>query len=360
MNSIQYALDATETAERSVQRSQQKSAVQDNQKKSRMKAVLFHQYGSPDLLEVADVPKPTPQENEVLVHIHAASVNAGDWHLMRGEPFLVRLGTGLRSPKIPILGADIAGRVEAVGSTVTQFQPGDDVFGDISGSGFGAFAEYVAVPQEALVRKPAGSTFAQAAAMPAAALTALQGLREHGQIQPGQKVLVNGASGGVGTFAVQIAKALGAEVTGVCSTGKVEMVRSIGADHVIDYTQEDFTQNGQRYDLILATGGTQSISAYKRALAPQGRYVMIGGSSMAQFYQAMFLGPWLSMAGNQKISLMMLKPNQADLAYVKELFESGKVTPVLDTHYALSEVPEAIRYLEAGRAQGKVVIDMAS
>ncbi|MEZ4862775.1 MAG: NAD(P)-dependent alcohol dehydrogenase [Caldilineaceae bacterium] len=325
-----------------------------------MQAIVFHQYGSPDVLELAEVPKPTPKDNEVLVKIHAASANAGDWHLMRGEPFLIRLGAGLRKPKTKILGADIAGRVEAGGNRVTQFQPGDDVFGDISGHGFGAFAEYVAVPAEALVRKPAHCTFEQAAAVPAAALTALQGLRDHGELQPGQKVLINGASGGVGTFAVQIAKALDAEVTGVCSTRKVEMVHTIGADHVIDYTKEDFTQSGERYDLILAVGGAQSLSAYRRALTPTGNYVMIGGSSMTQFYQAMLLGPWLSMTGSQKMTLMMVKPNQKDLAFVAELLETGQVTPVIDKQYALAEVPAAIRTLEAGRVQGKVVINLGN
>lgn len=324
-----------------------------------MNAIVLHQYGSPDVLNLEEVPKPTPKENEVLVKVHATSVNAGDWHLMRGDPFLIRLGAGLRKPKTKLLGADVAGQVEAVGSNVTQFRPGDAVFGDLSRYGFGAFAEYVAAPEDAFVLKPANHSFAQAAAVPEAAVTALQGLRDHGQIQPGQTVLINGASGGVGTFAVQIAKALGAEVTGVCSTGKVEMVRSIGADHVIDYTQEDFTQNGRHYDLILAVGGDVPISAYRRALSPQGRYVMIGGSSMKQLFQAMFMGPWLSMTGSQKLGLMLVKPNQQDLAFVAELLETGKVVPVIDKAYPFSDLPDAIRYLEAGRAQGKVVINVA-
>ncbi|MEM7128832.1 MAG: NAD(P)-dependent alcohol dehydrogenase [Chloroflexota bacterium] len=321
-----------------------------------MKAVVFHQYGSPDVLQFDEVQKPIPKENEVLIKVHAASVNAGDWHLLRGDPFLIRLGYGVRKPNVNILGADVAGIVEAVGSQVTQFQPGDEVFGDTSPSGFGAFAQYVSAPEDAVVLKPANLTFKQAAAVPSAAITALQGLRDHGQIQVGQKVLINGASGGVGTYAVQIAKAFGAEVTAVCSTRKVDMVRSIGADHVIDYTQEDFTQNGQRYDLILAVGGTRSIFDYKRALNPNGRYVMVGGSSMKQFFQAMLLGPWMSMTGGQKMSSMMVEPNQQDLTFMKELLEAGKVVPVLDKEYPLPEVPEAIRYLEAGRAQGKVVI----
>ena len=325
-----------------------------------MKAIVNHNYGSPDVLKLEEVQKPTPGDNEVLVKVHASSANAGDWHLMRGDPFLIRLGMGLRKPKIKTLGADVAGWVEAVGSNVKHFQPGDEVFGDLSTYGFGAFAEYVSVPEDAFVPKPANSTFEQAAAVPEAAVTALQALRDHGQIQPGHKVLINGASGGVGTFAVQIAKALGAEVTGVCSTGKVEMVRSIGADHVIDYTQEDFSQNGQQYDLILAVGGARSISEYRRALSPTGKYVMIGGSSMTQFYQAMLYGPWMSMTGSQKMGLMLVKPNQKDLAFVKDLMEAGKVVPVIDKEYPLSEVPEAIRYLEAGRAQGKVVIKLGN
>ena len=324
-----------------------------------MKAIICHQYGSPDVLTHERVPKPTPNDNEILVKVHATSVNAGDWHLMRGDPFLIRLGAGLRNPKTKILGADVAGQVEAVGSNVTQFRPGDEVFGDLSRYGFGAFAEYIAAPEDAFVRKPANLTFAQAAAVPEAAVTALQALRDHGQIQAGQKVLINGASGGVGTFAVQIAKALGAEVTGVCSTRKVEMVRSIGADHVIDYTKEDFTQNGRQYDLILAVGGNVPISAYRRALSPQGRYVMIGGSSMKQLFQAMLLGPWLSMTGNQKLGLMLVKPTQMDLAFVAALLEDGKVVPVIDKAYPFSDLPDAIRYLEAGRAQGKVVINVA-
>ena len=330
-----------------------------------MKAILYTKYGSPDVLQLKEVEKPTPKDDEVLIKVHAASVNAGDWHLLRGDPFLVRFDSGLLKPKYTILGADVAGRVCAVGRNVKQFQPGDEVFGDISACGYGAFAEYVSVPEDALVLKPARLTFEQAAAVPAAAVTALQGLRDKGQIQPGQKVLINGASGGVGTFAVQIAKSFGAEVTGVCSTRKVEMVRSIGADHVIDYTQEDFTQSmsrgtrdGQRYDLILAVGGYRSISEYKRALSPKGIYVMIGGSSVAPFLQAMLLGPWMSRKGGQKMGAMIVKPNQKDLNRMKELLEAGKVVPVIDRRYPLSEVPEAIRYLEEGRAKGKVVITL--
>lgn len=322
-----------------------------------MKAIVYTKYGAPDVLELKEVEKPTPRDDEVLVKLHAVSANAADLHLLRGDPFLLRLVSGLLKPKNTILGADIAGRVEAVGKNVKEFQPGDEVFGDISACGWGGFAEYVCARENALVLKPACLTFEQAAAVPMAAVTALQGLRAKGQIQPGQKVLINGASGGVGTFAVQIAKSFGAEVTAVCSTRNVAMARSIGADHVIDYTQEDFTKNGQRYDLILAVNGYQSISDYQRALSPAGMYVMSGGSG-AQMSQAMLLGPWISMTGSKKMGNLLAKPNQKDLVFVKELLEAGKVVPVIDRRYTLSEVPEAIRYLEEGHAKGKVVITL--
>jgi NADPH:quinone reductase-like Zn-dependent oxidoreductase len=322
-----------------------------------MKAIIATKYGSPDVLELREVEKPTPKPNEVLVKTEAASVNAGDWHPLRADPFLIRLMYGLTAPKHPILGSDVAGTVEAIGNDVTQFQVGDEVFGDLSGSGFGAFADYATVPESRLALKPAGLTFEEAAAVPVAAVTALQALRDHGQIRPGMKVLINGASGGVGTYAVQIAKALGAEVTGVCSTGKMEMVRSIGADHVIDYTQEDFTQNGQQYDLILAANGYQPLAAYERALSPQGIYVMSGGAT-AQMFQAMLLGPFKSKKGGKKMGNLLVKPTQADLLFMKELLEAGKVVPVIDRRYPLSQVPDAIRYLEAGHAKGKVVISL--
>ena len=321
-----------------------------------MKAIVYDKYGPPDVLELQEIEKPTVTDNDVLVKIHAASVNPADWHIMRADPFLVRLmGMGLLKPKNKMLGADIAGLVEAVGSNVKQFQPGDEVFGDI---GSGAFAEYACVTENRLALKPANLSFEEAAAVPLAALTALQGLRDKGQLQPGQKVLIHGASGGVGTFAVPIAKSFGAEVTGVCSTRNVEMVRSIGADHVIDYTQEDFTQNGQRYDLILAVAGNRSVFEYKRALSPNGIYVMIGGSSTSLMFSSMLLGPLISMFGSQKMGFMMAKINQKDLLFIKELLEAGKVTPVIDRSYTLPEVPEAIRYLEEGHAQGKVIITM--
>jgi NADPH:quinone reductase-like Zn-dependent oxidoreductase len=293
-----------------------------------MKAIVYTTYGSPDVLQLQEIAKPTPKDDQVLVKVLAASAAAGDWHLLSGKPFLMRLmGFGLLKPKNTILGADIAGRVEAVGRNVTQFQPGDEVFGDLSRCGFGAFAEYVAVPEHALAPKPTRLTFEQAAAVPVSAVTALQGLRDKGQIQPGQKVLINGASGGVGTFAVQIAKSFGAEVTGVCSTSKLDLVRSLGADHVIDYTQVDFTQNSQRYDLILAANGYHPLSDYKRALNAKGTYVMAGGST-AQMFEAMLLGPWISMVGSKKMGNLLMKPNKKDLVFMKELIEAGNVVPV--------------------------------
>lgn len=322
-----------------------------------MKAMVCTKYGSPDVLNLEEVRDPTPKEDEVLVKVHAASVNAGDWHILRADPFLTRLAFGLLRPKYKILGADIAGRVEAVGGNVTQFHPGDEVFGDLSGCGFGGFADYVCASEDALALKPANISFEEAAAVPSAALTALQGLRDKGHIQPGQKVLINGASGGVGTFAVQIAKSFGAEVTGVCSTSKLDMVRSIGANHVIDYTQEDFTKNEQRYDLIFAANGYHPISDYKHALSLKGTYVMTGGSG-AQMFQAMLLGPWISMTGSKKMGNLLKKSNKEDLVVLKELLEAGKVAPVIDRCYPLSEAAEAIRYLEEGHARGKVVITL--
>lgn len=323
-----------------------------------MKAIVSAKYGSPDVLEFKEVAKPTPQDDEVLVKIYAAGVNAADWRWLRGDPLVGRLMYGLLKPKNPILGADIAGVVETVGKNVTAFRPGDEVFGDISAGGFGGFAEYVCARADALARKPANLTFEQAAAVPMAAVTALQGLRTTGKIQAGQKVLVNGASGGVGTFAVQLAKSFGAEVTAVVSTRNVAQARSLGADHVIDYTQEDFTLNGQQYDLILAANGYQSISAYKRALSPTGMYVMTGGSN-AQMFQAMLLGPWLFRSGDQKMGNGGAGPNQKDLAYLRDLLAAGKVVPVIDRCYPLSQVPDAIRYVEEGHARGKVIITIA-
>ncbi len=286
-----------------------------------MKAIVYTEYGPPDVLNLEEVQKPTPIDSEVLVKVHAASANAADWHLMRADPFLVRvMGFGLLKPKNGLLGADIAGRVEAVGRNVTQFEPGDEVFGDLSGSGFGGFAEYVCATEQALALKPANVSFQEAAAVPLAAVTALQGLRYKGQVQQGQKVLINGASGGVGTFAVQIAKTFGAEVTGVCSTSKLDMVSSLGADHIIDYTREDFTRNRQQYDRILAANGFHPISDYRRALSPEGTYVMTGGSG-AQMLQAMTLGPIMSMRGSKKMGYLSMKQNKEDLVFVKALLE---------------------------------------
>ncbi|MBI4926616.1 MAG: NAD(P)-dependent alcohol dehydrogenase [Anaerolineae bacterium] len=323
-----------------------------------MKAMVYHTYGSPDVLKLEEIQKPTPQHAEVLIKIHAASVNAADWHVLTADIFLVRLMTGgWFKPKNTILGADIAGRVEAVGRNVKQFQPGDAVFGDVFAHGGGGFAEYVSVSESALALKPVNLSFEEAAAVPLAAVTALQALHDKGRIQPGQKVLIQGAAGGVGTFAVQIAKSFGAEVTAVCSTRNVEQARSMGADHVIDYTKEDFTRSGQQYNLILAVNGYHPLAAYKRALTPGGIYVMAGGSP-AQMFQALLLGPWLSMTGEKKLGSASAKANQKDLIFVKDLIEAGKVKPVIDRRYPLSETAEAFRYLGAGHARGKVVITM--
>jgi NADPH:quinone reductase-like Zn-dependent oxidoreductase len=331
-----------------------------------MKAILYHEYGSPDVLELKDIDKPLVKDNEVLVRVHAASVNRLDWHLMRGSPYIARLRAGLRKPKDSVLGADVAGQVEAVGKHVTRFRPGDGVFGSLFGHGFGAFAEYVSVSDDLLELKPVNLSFPQAAAVPVAALTALQGLRDHGRIEAGHKVLIIGASGGVGTFAVEIAKSFGAEVTGVCSTRNVDVVRSIGADHVIDYTQEDFTQSGRRYDLIFELAGSQSPSQIRRVLTSEGTLVLIGhGGSVGRW-----IGPFgrliralvLSRVVSQRIVSYTARPNyssgpnKGDLATLKELIEAGKITPVIDRTYSLSETPEAIRYLEQGHARGKVLI----
>jgi NADPH:quinone reductase-like Zn-dependent oxidoreductase len=319
-----------------------------------MKAIVCTRYGPPDVLQLKDIEKPIPKDDEVLVEVHAASVNAYDWHMLEAKPFLVRLmGGGLLKPRNSILGADIAGRVEAVGKDAKQFQPNDEVFGTISGG----FAEYACAREKYLALKPANLSFEEAAAVPMAAITALQGLRDKGQIQPGQKVLINGASGGVGTFAVQIAKSFGAEVTGVCSTKNLGMVRSIGADQIVDYTQEDFTKNGQHYDLILAANGYHWISDYKRALGPRGIYVMTGGS-MGQLFQAMLLGPLMSKTGGKRMGGMTARLSQNDLVFMKELLEAGKVVPVIERRYPLSQAAEAVRYLAEGHAQGKVVITL--
>lgn len=322
-----------------------------------MKAIVCTKYGPPDVLQFKEVAKPTPTDNEVLVKVHAASLNAADFEYLRGV-FIVRLlYRGLLKPKNTILGTDIAGRVEAVGRNVKQFQPGDEIWGDLSyPHGFGTFAEYVCIPENALRLKPASMTFEEAAAVPTAAVVALQNLLAKRPIQPGQKVLINGAGGGVGTFAVQLAKYFGAEVTGVDSTEKLEMLRSIGADHVIDYTQEDFTKSGQRYDLILDVVVRRSVFDYKRALSPKGICVFVGGS-MTRMFLNILLGLLISLMGSKKMGLVTWKPNKKeDLVFLKDLFEAGKVKPVIDRRYPLSEVAEALRYLEEGHAKGKVVI----
>lgn len=327
-----------------------------------MKAVVYTDYGPPDVLQIRDIKKPVPNDDQVLVRVRAASVNPYDWHFIRGTPYIMRMMIGgLRKPKDPRVGVDYAGTVEAVGKNVTQFKPGDEVFGNRSG----AFAEYLcARADRAVALKPANVTFEQAASVPVAALTALQGLRDHGKVQPGQKVLINGASGGVGTFAVQIAKTFGADVTGVCSGRNVDLVRSIGADHVIDYTKEDFTKSNERYDVILDNVGTQPLSGFRRVLKPKGICVMIGGGGpnegnwvgpMSRPIKAKLMSPFI----DQKMGMMMAQGNKADLNILADLMQSGKVTPVIDRTYPLSEIREAIRYLETGRARGKVIITVS-
>jgi NADPH:quinone reductase-like Zn-dependent oxidoreductase len=320
-----------------------------------MKAIVYTEYGPPDVLQLKEIEKPITKDDEVLVKVHAASVNSSDATMSRGEPFLARLWSGFIKPKNQTLGSDIAGRVEAVGRNAKQFQPGDEVFGDIAARGWGGFAEYASVPENALALKPANLTFEEAAAVPQAAVVALQGLRDKGQVKSGQKVLINGASGGIGTFAVQIAKSFGAEVTGVCGTRNLDLVGSLGADHVIDYTREDFTRNEESYDLIFTVAGHRSIFDFKRALSPKGIYV---GSvnATALIFQVMLLGPFISMTGTKKMVNLLAKESQEDLVFLRELLEAGKVVPVIDRRYPLSEVAEAVRYYGEGHARGKVVI----
>ncbi|MGH8223741.1 MAG: NAD(P)-dependent alcohol dehydrogenase [Woeseiaceae bacterium] len=322
-----------------------------------MKAIVHRCYGSPDVLELLDIEKPIPADNEVLVKVRAASVNPLDWHYMRGSPVIMRLDSGLAAPENTRLGVDFAGIVEAVGKDVERFEPGDEVFGGRTG----AFAEYVTVREDrAIVPKPASVSFGQAAALPIAAVTALQALRDKGRVQAGQKVLINGASGGVGTFAVQIARSFGAEVTGVCSTRNVEMVRSIGADHVIDYTQENFTESGQQYDLIIDNVGNHPLLDVRRVLKPDGILVIVGGPDgrwigpLMNPLKAYLLSPFVS----QELTLFLAQLSQQDLTVLGELMEAGKLTPVIDRRYRLSEVPAAIAYSEEGRARGKIIIDL--
>jgi len=324
-----------------------------------MKAIVYHDYGPPDVLRLEVVDKPLPREDQVLIRIRAAAANPLDWHYIRGTPYVMRMESGFGQPKDPGVGADMAGVVVATGSNVTQFKPGDEVFGTVNG----AFAEYALTTERRIAPKPASLTFEQAAGVPVAALTALQGLRDKGRIQPGQKVLINGSSGGVGTFAVQIAKSLGAEVTGICSTRNLELVRSLGADHVIDYTQEDFAESGQQYDLIVDNVGNRSLSDYRRVLKSKGTYVLIGGGGpdngkwlgpLATMLKVLVVSPFVS----QDLTTLMASIRQDDLRLLGELIESNQVRPVIDRTYPLSEAAEAIRYLETGRARGKVIITM--
>jgi len=323
-----------------------------------LKAIVRDTYGPPDVLELRDIDIPEYADEEVLVHVHAAGVGRDVWHIMTGLPYPIRLaGFGFRAPKNPVIGSDMAGVVEEVGKHVTRFQPGDEVFG----IGKGSYAEYVCAREDKLAPKPTNLTFEQAAVVAIMGSTALQALRDHGKVRPGQEVLLIGASGGVGTYAVQIAKAFGANVTGVCSTTKVEMVRSIGADHVIDYTREDFAEGDQRYDLILDIGGNSTLSRLRRALASRGTLVIVGGEGGGRWLggtdrqlRAMMLSPLVG----QKLGTFVNKENHEDMLVLKELIEAGKVTPIIDRTYPLAEVPEAIRYLEEGHARGKVVISV--
>jgi NADPH:quinone reductase-like Zn-dependent oxidoreductase len=321
-----------------------------------MQAIVQTEYGSPDVLSLQEVDKPLVPANGVLVQVRAASINAGDWHLMRGDPFLSRLMFGgILKPKFKTLGMDVAGRVEAVGKDVTQFQVGDEVFGDLSECGFGAFAEYACGTEAVLSLKPTNISFEQAATVPGAALTALQGLRDCGQIRSGQKVLINGAASGVGSFAVQIAKAFGAEVTAICSPNKMEMVKSIGADNAIDYLQTDVTKNGQQYDLILDVAAYRSVFDYAPILKADGIYVLVGGS-ISRLFQVLLFGSVISSMMRRKVKCLMVKPNRSDLVILKELIEAGKIAPFIDRTYRLSEVPTAIRQLEQRQVRGKIAI----
>jgi NADPH:quinone reductase-like Zn-dependent oxidoreductase len=320
-----------------------------------MQAIVYTRYGSPDVLQLKEVAKPTPTDDEVLIKVHAASVNRSDWEGLIGKPLYARIG-GLFKPRRQILGSDIAGRVEMVGRNIRRFRPGDEVFGDILAH-MGGFAEYVCARERALALKPANMTFEEVAAIPQAAVIALQGMRDKGQVQPGQQVLINGAGGGAGTFAMQLAKLCGAEVTGVDNTGKLDFMRSLGADHVIDFTQEDFTKNGKQYDLILDLVAHRSVFTYPRALKPNGSYFFVGGS-VALIFQILLLGSWIRRTKGKKIRVLAVRPNQKDMVYITELYEAGKIVPVIDRQYPLREVPEALRYLGEGRAKGKLVITM--
>ncbi|HUI57612.1 MAG TPA: NAD(P)-dependent alcohol dehydrogenase [Bryobacteraceae bacterium] len=322
-----------------------------------MRAIVYYQYGSPGVLRCEEIETPTPTDNEVLIKVHAASVNPYDWHFMRGIPYFLRLMAGLRKPKDRRLGVDVAGKVEAVGRNVTQFKNGDEVFGACRG----AFAEYARTSETSLAIKPENVSFEQAASVYVAALTALQGLRDKGQLQPGQKVLIHGAAGGVGTFAIQIAKWLGGNVTAVCSAKNVELVRSIGADRVVDYTKEDFTKGTERYDLVFDCIGNHSLAACRRVLNPKGRYIAVGGPRdrwMIGSLARMIAAPVVSRFVGQKLSMVLMKPRKEDLMLMQELMKTGKVRAVIDRRYSLKEAPEAIGYVEEGHARGKVVISL--
>ncbi len=322
-----------------------------------MQAMTYRAYGAPDVLQSTTVAMPVPEASEVLVQVHAASLNQADLYLLRGEPLVARLFSGLRRPKHPILGADIAGRVVAIGSGVKTFQPGDAVYGDLSATGRGGFAEFVCAREEALAPKPASLSYGQAAAVPMAAVTALQGLRAAGPVAAGERVLVHGASGGVGTFAVQLARAMGAQVTAVCSARHLEQARTFGAEHVIDYAQEDFTRDGRRYDLILVVNGRRSLAEYRRALSPRGRLVVAGGD-VGTILQATLLGPVLSLIHRVTVRSLAARPSRDDLRFVGQLLDSGVVVPAIDRCYPLRELPEAMRYLANGHAAGKIIITM--
>ncbi len=326
-----------------------------------MKAIVSTQYGSPDVLSLQDVSKPElKKDDDVLIKVHASAINPADWRMLRGKPFIGRLAFGLRKPSQPILGQDIAGVVEAVGVAVTSVQVGDRVFGELSAQFGGGFAEYTSAPEKFIAPMPANCSFEQAATVPLAGVTALQGLRTHANVQAGEKVLINGASGGVGTFAVQIAKALGAEVTGVCSTRNLDLVRSLGADHVIDYTKTDFTQNGERYDVILEVVGNRSVNDLKRCLAPDGRCIVVGFDNLSHLLQVVMDGLWASWRSDQKfLQMPSAQANHEDLLFLKSLLEAETITPVIDRTYALAQVTEALHYLETGRARGKVVVKIA-
>jgi len=318
-----------------------------------MKAIVYTKYGTPDALQFKEVAKPAPRDDEVLIRVHAVSINDWDWGLLQGVPLANRLNNGLLKPKNKILGSDIAGRVETLGKSAKRFKPGDEVYGDLSGR-WGGFAEYVCARESSLSLKPPGMSFVEAAAIPQAAILAVQGLLDKGQIRQGQKLLINGAGGGVGTLGVQIAKLHGVQVTGVDSSGKLDMLRTMGFDQVIDYTKEDFTRSGQCYDLILDVKTNRSVFAYTRALCPHGVYVTVGGSTV-RLLQALLLGPWISLITKKRIRMVLLKPNK-DLAYMNELFEAGKLKPVIDGPYKLSQLPEAMRHFGQGNHKGKVVI----